>query len=946
MAPIAKLFVEIGSNITGFQRGMKQVDTQIKDTSKSANVLTTALGTGLGMVAVQATTKLLDLGRSAIDAGIGFNSLVENSTLAFETMLGSATDAKDLLEDLKQFAATTPFELKGLIPMAQKLKAFGFETQAIIPMLTNIGDAAAGLGGSPELLNRITIALGQIKAKGRVQAQEMMQLTEAGIPAWEILAKKIGVTIPEAMKLSEKGMIDSATAIEGILGGLGERFGGLMEKQSKSFTGLSSNLKDLFTQRSGELMKPWFDKIKQGMGDLLAFMGTERFKNLFAGLVKGSEWAANAIGKVASTVKGLFGFGGANGISNLFKVLDKYKNIRFAFLSNFTLDDVRNSINGFMNDLKHGGKYLDYWFGHMPTIIKPVMKLIQVFYQYFAGNGIQKTLKTLGGIFVNLGNILVKLVRPFKDALGGLFNQLSTMKNLGFVDIFKAIIDAIGKAFGGLLEVIKTDFWPTIKAGLVYIWNAISNWVTTTDWVGIWNSIVKGVQAIADYVMNIDWAKVWSLIFTGLTAVWDFFTTYVFPIFGKFFEWLVSWFTDTEKNNQLLSAISTAWNFVVTWAGKFIEWISPYVSGFFNWLLSWFTDPTKNAQLWNAISTVWNFVTLWAGKIWDWVAPPLIAGFSWLFSWFTDPEKRNRMFTGLTNAWVWLTDWAKAIWNWASPYLTAGWNWLKSWFTDPKKNQELKDKLWNGWVFLTDWAKSLWGWISPHLIAMGSSLKTWIDTNYPTFGKWIDEVVKFTTDASKQFKDNFPSMQQAVIDLRNTVVTETPLLAGAFGRLYAALFGGDGSANGNNFANQVSWFFNTITSAIGNMISQARILIEILAIMVEATKAAFSGDFTTYANKSYEFMAKWQEFFATVGNQWDQFTQPTMPVLPPLSLDNASYDSGGSIGASSVGRNAPLDVYIHSDSTLPTDRQSLQAIAEYLSKELNLRGNKVTYAGT
>jgi hypothetical protein len=55
-------------------------------------------------------------------------------------------------------------------------------------------------------------------------------------------------------------------------------------------------------------------------------------------------------------------------------------------------------------------------------------------------------------------------LRPFKDALGSLFAQLSIMKNLGFADIFKAVLDSISKAFVGFIKVIKDEFWPNIKA--------------------------------------------------------------------------------------------------------------------------------------------------------------------------------------------------------------------------------------------------------------------------------------------------------------------------------------------------------------------------------------------------------------------------------------------------------------------------------------------------
>ena len=189
-------------------------------------------------------------------------------------------------EELQKFAESTPFELPGLIDASQKMLAFGFTAEKILPTLTAIGDAVSGLGGSPEKLQRVITAIGQIQAKGKVQAQEMLQLAEAGIPAWEMLAKAIGKTIPEAMKESENGAIDAATAINALINGMNQKFGGLMAKQSKSFTGLKSTFNDLLRDVAGKVTKPWFDNAKRGLETMIALMQTDKFKNFLSGTIK------------------------------------------------------------------------------------------------------------------------------------------------------------------------------------------------------------------------------------------------------------------------------------------------------------------------------------------------------------------------------------------------------------------------------------------------------------------------------------------------------------------------------------------------------------------------------------------------------------------------------------------------------------------------------------
>lgn len=197
--------------------------------------------------------------------GFGFDDLRERSQIAFTTMLGSGQKAKRFLDDLQTFATRTPFNFAGLTQSAQQLLAMGFNAKQIIPTLTAAGDAVAALGGSPEKLDRVVLALGQIQAKGKLTAEEMMQLTEAGIPAWQMLADKIGKTVPQAMALVTKGAIDSGTAVSALVTGMETKFGGMMEKQAHTLSGLFSNFQDTFQQLSGTVMQPFFKMAESGL---------------------------------------------------------------------------------------------------------------------------------------------------------------------------------------------------------------------------------------------------------------------------------------------------------------------------------------------------------------------------------------------------------------------------------------------------------------------------------------------------------------------------------------------------------------------------------------------------------------------------------------------------------------------------------------------------------
>lgn len=205
----------------------------------------TLVSADLAASAIQAAAgAMLDVAKSSLKLA----GDLEQSKVAFTTMLGSAQKADAFLKQLATFAANTPFELKGLQDSSKKLLAFGFDSRDIIPIMTSLGNAVAGLGGGEAEINRVTMALGQMSAKGKVSAEEMMQLAELGIPAWDILAKEIGVSVPEAMKKAEKGAIPAAKAIEALVNGMSERFPNMMANQSKTLLGAWSNLQDGLSQ--------------------------------------------------------------------------------------------------------------------------------------------------------------------------------------------------------------------------------------------------------------------------------------------------------------------------------------------------------------------------------------------------------------------------------------------------------------------------------------------------------------------------------------------------------------------------------------------------------------------------------------------------------------------------------------------------------------------------
>ena len=259
-------------NIIGDSRGLELSIARLQGTSLSRvrSVETSVQGvtrsfTRMGEVGASSLTRaqagfssfLGILGRvSAALGGVGFAAAatgsirlaanLEQATIAFSTMLGSGEKARLFLDQLANFAASTPFEFTGLQESSRLLLAFGFQAENILPIMGRVGDAVAALGGGEVEINRVVRALGQIQTKGKVSAEELNQLAEIGIGGYQILGEKLGLTAAQLGDIGNQG-ISASVGITAILEGLGERFSGAMAAQSQTLNGLFSTLRDNVT---------------------------------------------------------------------------------------------------------------------------------------------------------------------------------------------------------------------------------------------------------------------------------------------------------------------------------------------------------------------------------------------------------------------------------------------------------------------------------------------------------------------------------------------------------------------------------------------------------------------------------------------------------------------------------------------------------------------------
>ena len=275
MATVASILIKIGANSSELRKELANTKKELETNLGSATMTASNIAVA-GIAGIAAS--LGALGVKAVQAAGSF----QQTQAAMTNMLGSAERAQSLLSDLQNFAAKTPFEFNDVAAATQKFLAFGFTAEQVIPTLTAVGDAAAGVGLGKEGVDRVTLALGQMAAKAKVQSDEMLQLTEAGIPAWQMLADKIGVSVPQAMDMVSKGAVDAQTGLQALVGGMEEKFGGMMEQQSSTITGTWSNMMDGLSQTAIAVGQQISDALN--LPDIFASLGDSLQQ--FAALVK------------------------------------------------------------------------------------------------------------------------------------------------------------------------------------------------------------------------------------------------------------------------------------------------------------------------------------------------------------------------------------------------------------------------------------------------------------------------------------------------------------------------------------------------------------------------------------------------------------------------------------------------------------------------------------
>lgn len=231
------------------KNGLGEFADAAKDTDLSGMTASVAKGQLLASAFQTIGKAALDAGTEVVKTGVAYNAQIEQYQVALTNMLGSEDQAIEVLNQIKEDAAKTPFDTAGLTKANQLLISAGVDAESSRQTILALGDAVSATGGGNEELSRMAQNLQQIKNAGKATSADIKQFAYAGIDVYGILADYTGKSTAEVQKMTVT--YDLLTAALENASSEGVRYYNAMQTQSETLNGEWNTLKDNATQLAG-----------------------------------------------------------------------------------------------------------------------------------------------------------------------------------------------------------------------------------------------------------------------------------------------------------------------------------------------------------------------------------------------------------------------------------------------------------------------------------------------------------------------------------------------------------------------------------------------------------------------------------------------------------------------------------------------------------------------
>lgn len=296
---IDELVVKIKADMSDLQRELKQIDGRIRVSTATGS----AAFAGLGAAVTKIKGPLLALGAGLVGVGVGVSTIArigsgfEDLKDSLDTVFGSIEAGDKALNQVFEFAQTTPFQIETATKAFIALKSAGIEpSMDMLQTFADTSSVAVDQLGTFEALVRLV----QRSASGGMGLEELNMISDRGIDVLGILRDQLGKgkdDIAEFGKTAE----GAALMVEALIKGLNEKFGGAMETKMDNLSTKTSNMVIAFKQLGDELFK-------SGLGDFLKRMA-DRLTSLANAIAKavraagGRETVVDVTGETETTAQ-------------------------------------------------------------------------------------------------------------------------------------------------------------------------------------------------------------------------------------------------------------------------------------------------------------------------------------------------------------------------------------------------------------------------------------------------------------------------------------------------------------------------------------------------------------------------------------------------------------------------------------------------------------------
>lgn len=255
----------VNNQLNSVQSATKKLGKVMGTAESIAGGLPTVLlniATSLGKIgfdiAIAGFKKLVEVMANGIDAGFAYNASLEQNQTAIRALTGDQEYANKLTEDMIKLAQETPYAFKDFTSITKTLLGYGVAQEEVMEDLSMLGDIAVG---DSQAMSRLGLAFAQATAKGKLQAEEVRQMVNAGFNPLQVISEKTGKTIAQLTDEMRGGKITSEMMRDAFISATSEggRFNGVMEEMSKTYKGQMEKLSEYGEMFWGNITKPFYD---------------------------------------------------------------------------------------------------------------------------------------------------------------------------------------------------------------------------------------------------------------------------------------------------------------------------------------------------------------------------------------------------------------------------------------------------------------------------------------------------------------------------------------------------------------------------------------------------------------------------------------------------------------------------------------------------------------